>query len=245
MPSCWPVYQTPPSGAGATSCGCEPATTSNSRTTRLTEASLGDAADDGAAAVGAFDGVGRRGSDGRSARWRGRRRSAPAGNEHQRQAQQAEAAQNARVARHGPMMRREPESVERRCLVCSGRCPLRGPVWRCNLDVHEYLVESDRSASARLCDRQHPVRPDRHRTGRCTPNSWSPSSRTHRTSSGCPRASSSCSLSPIWASLAFVVVRAVPTGGGIAIALLVFTVPSIIAILYLPATILIVLNLNY
>ena len=32
VPSCWPVYQTPPSGAGATSCGCEPATTSNSRT---------------------------------------------------------------------------------------------------------------------------------------------------------------------------------------------------------------------
>ena len=49
----------------------------------------------------------------------------------------------------------------------------------------------------------------------------------------------------IWASLAFVVIHANPSGLGIAVGLLVFTVPAIVAILYLPATILIVLNLNY
>ena len=48
----------------------------------------------------------------------------------------------------------------------------------------------------------------------------------------------------IWASLAFVVIRAFRSGLGIALALLVFTVPSIVATLYLPATILIVLNLT-
>ena len=48
----------------------------------------------------------------------------------------------------------------------------------------------------------------------------------------------------IWASLAFVVIRAFRSGFGIAVALLVFTVPSMIAILYLPATILIILNLS-
>jgi len=48
----------------------------------------------------------------------------------------------------------------------------------------------------------------------------------------------------IWASLAFVVIRAFRFGLAIALALLVFTVPSIVAILYLPATILIVQNLT-
>jgi hypothetical protein len=52
-------------------------------------------------------------------------------------------------------------------------------------------------------------------------------------------------IAAIWASLAFVVIRANPSGLGIAVGLLVFTVPAILAILYLPATILIVLNLNY
>jgi hypothetical protein len=48
----------------------------------------------------------------------------------------------------------------------------------------------------------------------------------------------------IWACLAFVVIRAFRSGLGIALAVLVFTVPSIVAILYLPATILIVQNLT-
>jgi hypothetical protein len=52
-------------------------------------------------------------------------------------------------------------------------------------------------------------------------------------------------VAAIWASLAFVVIRANPSGLGIAVGLLVFTVPAILAILYLPSTILIVLNLNY
>ena len=51
-------------------------------------------------------------------------------------------------------------------------------------------------------------------------------------------------LTVIWASLAFVVIRAMPSRSGIALGLLVFTVPAIIAIVYIPATILIVLNLN-
>ena len=79
---------------------------------------------------------GRRRGGGRGARWRRRRRSAPAGDEHQRQAQQAEAAQEARVARHEPMMPREPKSVERRHIVPDpgsavgfgdGRVPSGGP----------------------------------------------------------------------------------------------------------------------
>jgi hypothetical protein len=48
----------------------------------------------------------------------------------------------------------------------------------------------------------------------------------------------------IWAALAFVVIRAFRSGLGIALGLLVFTVPSIAAIHYLPATILIVQNLT-
>ena len=48
----------------------------------------------------------------------------------------------------------------------------------------------------------------------------------------------------IWAALAFVVIRAFGSVLGIALALLLFTVPSIIAIIYLPATILIVQNLD-
>src|SRR5687768_15534640 len=42
-PLCCPVYQTPPSAAGATSCGWEPAGTSNSRTSSATgPAAAGD-----------------------------------------------------------------------------------------------------------------------------------------------------------------------------------------------------------
>ena len=52
-------------------------------------------------------------------------------------------------------------------------------------------------------------------------------------------------IAAIWASLAFVVIRANPSGWAIAVGLLVFTVPAILAIIYIPATILIVLNLNY
>jgi hypothetical protein len=52
-------------------------------------------------------------------------------------------------------------------------------------------------------------------------------------------------IAAIWASLAFVVIRANPSGLGMAVGLLVFTVPAILAILFLPSTILIVLNLNY
>ena len=52
-------------------------------------------------------------------------------------------------------------------------------------------------------------------------------------------------VAAVWASLAFVVIRAVRSRLGVALAVLVFTIPSIIAIIYLPATILIVQNLNY
>lgn len=48
----------------------------------------------------------------------------------------------------------------------------------------------------------------------------------------------------VWASLAFVVIRAFRSWFGVALGLLVFTVPSIVAILFLPAAILIVLNVN-
>jgi hypothetical protein len=48
----------------------------------------------------------------------------------------------------------------------------------------------------------------------------------------------------VWASLAFVVIRAFRSGLGVALALLVFTFPSIVAILFIPSAILIVLNLN-
>jgi len=48
----------------------------------------------------------------------------------------------------------------------------------------------------------------------------------------------------IWASLAFVVIRAFRSGLGVALGVLVFTIPSIVAILYLPSMILIVQNLN-
>jgi len=47
-----------------------------------------------------------------------------------------------------------------------------------------------------------------------------------------------------WASLAFVAIRLTRSRLGIALALLVFTVPAIIAILAMPAMILIILNLN-
>jgi hypothetical protein len=48
----------------------------------------------------------------------------------------------------------------------------------------------------------------------------------------------------IWASLAFVVIRAFRSPVGIAVGLLVFTVPATVAIVYLPAAILIIQNLN-
>ena len=48
----------------------------------------------------------------------------------------------------------------------------------------------------------------------------------------------------VWASLAFVVIRAFRSGLGVAFAFLVFTFPSIVAILFIPSAILIVLNLN-
>jgi len=48
----------------------------------------------------------------------------------------------------------------------------------------------------------------------------------------------------IWASLAFVVIRAFRSGWGIALGVLVFTVPAIVATIFLPATILIIQNLN-
>ena len=48
----------------------------------------------------------------------------------------------------------------------------------------------------------------------------------------------------IWAALAFVVIRAYPSPGVIAFSLLVFTVPAIVAIVFLPATILIIQNLS-
>jgi len=48
----------------------------------------------------------------------------------------------------------------------------------------------------------------------------------------------------IWASLAFIVIRESRSGRGVGLALLVFTGPSMVAILYLPAAILIILNLN-
>jgi hypothetical protein len=51
-------------------------------------------------------------------------------------------------------------------------------------------------------------------------------------------------VAAVWASLAFVVVRAVRSGVGVAIALLVFTVPAIIAILLIPGTIVAILNTN-
>ena len=94
---------------------------------------------------GARWGRGRWRDGGRAARRRGRRRSAPARDEQRAQAQQAEAAQDARVARHGPMMPREPKSVERgrpglpgtcRLGCASGiasrlsRCRVGGRVWR-------------------------------------------------------------------------------------------------------------------
>ena len=52
-------------------------------------------------------------------------------------------------------------------------------------------------------------------------------------------------VAAIWASLAFVVIRENPSGLGVALGLLVFTIPAILAIIFLPSTILIVLNLNY
>ena len=51
-------------------------------------------------------------------------------------------------------------------------------------------------------------------------------------------------LAATWASIAFVVIRGTRSWFGIALALLVFTFPSIIAIILLPATVLIVLNMN-
>ena len=51
-------------------------------------------------------------------------------------------------------------------------------------------------------------------------------------------------LVAVWASLAFVVIRAFRSGLGVAFAFLVFTFPSIVAILFIPSAILIVLNLN-
>jgi hypothetical protein len=48
----------------------------------------------------------------------------------------------------------------------------------------------------------------------------------------------------IWASLAFVVIRAFRSGFGIALGVLVFTIPAIFAIILLPATILIIQNLT-
>ncbi len=48
----------------------------------------------------------------------------------------------------------------------------------------------------------------------------------------------------VWASLAFVAVRLSRSRAGIVLALVVFTVPSLIAELVIPAAILVVLNLN-
>ena len=48
----------------------------------------------------------------------------------------------------------------------------------------------------------------------------------------------------VWASLAFVVIRAMRSGLGIALGFLAFTFPSIVAIIFIPSAILIVLNLN-
>jgi hypothetical protein len=48
----------------------------------------------------------------------------------------------------------------------------------------------------------------------------------------------------IWASLAFAVIRAYPSPWFIALSLLAFTVPAIFAIVFLPATILIIQNLG-
>jgi hypothetical protein len=47
-----------------------------------------------------------------------------------------------------------------------------------------------------------------------------------------------------WASLAFVAIRASRSGVGIAVGLVVFTVPAIVAIALLPSVILVILNLN-
>jgi len=48
----------------------------------------------------------------------------------------------------------------------------------------------------------------------------------------------------IWAAMAFAVIRGSRSGPAVALALLVFTIPAIVAILYLPAMILIALNLT-
>jgi hypothetical protein len=48
----------------------------------------------------------------------------------------------------------------------------------------------------------------------------------------------------IWAALAFVVIRAYPSPWIIALSFLAFTVPAIVAIFFLPATILIIQNLG-
>lgn len=51
-------------------------------------------------------------------------------------------------------------------------------------------------------------------------------------------------LASIWAALAFVVVRAAKSGVGVAVAILVFTIPAIVAMVRIPATILMLLNLK-
>ena len=77
---------------------------------------------------------------------------------------------------------------------------------------------------------------------------WSHSARrtarTEVTSVGLPAAFVALVAVAIWAALAFVVIRAFRSVLGIALALLLFTVPSIIVMIYLPATILIVQNLG-
>ena len=48
----------------------------------------------------------------------------------------------------------------------------------------------------------------------------------------------------IWALLAFVAIRELRSGWGVALGVIVFTIPSMVAIILLPATILIVQNLT-
>ncbi len=48
----------------------------------------------------------------------------------------------------------------------------------------------------------------------------------------------------IWAALAFAVIRAFDSVAGSALALIAFTIPSVVAIILLPAVILIVQNLG-
>ena len=58
-PTCWPVYQTPPSAAGETSWGCVPAGTSYSRSVRPTAGLAGwSEGSDGAAEAGLEAGLG-------------------------------------------------------------------------------------------------------------------------------------------------------------------------------------------